>query len=271
MAVNPQAAVALLQNAIPEMPSLGIVLGSGFQTILEGLAVESRFPFSGLPGFHLPTVPGHEQAAILVATVGGRRVVLISGRMHYYEGHSMATVTLPVRVLARCGVRTLVLTNAAGGIREDFRVGDLVCLTDHLNFIGVNPLRDSSSSTEVGFVDLCDLYSERVNQRLTHCGRRHGFQVHRGVYVAVAGPSFETPAEIRMFERLGGDLIGMSTVPEAVASRQCGLEVAALAFITNLAAGRSHREIRHEEVLEVLSDAGDRLAKLIADFCREVE
>lgn len=270
MDANLQTAAARIRGAISEMPSLAIVLGSGFQTIADGWTVEARFSFADLPGFFAPATPGHEQAAILVAAAEGCRTVFVSGRMHFYEGHSMATVTLPIRVLARCGVQAVVLTNAAGSIRQDWQVGDLVCLSDHINFMGDNPLRGQNWTGNGGqFADLCGLYSERLNSCLERNGRKHGFTMRRGVYVGVSGPSFETPAEIRMFERWGGDLVGMSAVPESIVARQCGLEVAGLSYIANLAAGRAKSEIKHKEVLEELRRSGKRLAKFFLDFCLE--
>ena len=270
MDANLQAAAARIRSAVSEMPSLAIVLGSGFQTITEGWTVEARFSFADLPGFFAPTAPGHEEAAILVSAAKERRVVFVSGRMHFYEGHSMATVTLPIRVLAHCGVGAVVLTSAAGGIRQSWQVGDLVCLIDHINFTGDNPLRGQNWTGNGGrFADLCGLYSEGLNRCLERNGRKHGFTMRRGVYVGVSGPSFETPAEIRMFERWGGDLVGMSAVPESIVARQCGLEVAGLSYIANLAAGRAKSEIKHKEVLKELHRSGKRLAKLFLDFCLE--
>ena len=272
MDANLQTAADRIRGAVSEMPALAIVLGSGFQTIADGWTVEARFPFANLPGFFAPATPGHEQAAILVAVAEGRRTVFVSGRMHFYEGHSMATVTLPIRVLAHCGVRAVVLTNAAAGIRQDWQVGDLVCLSDHINFMGDNPLRGQNWTDNSGrFADLCGLYSERLNRCLERNGRKHGFTMRRGVYVGVSGPVFETPAEIRMFEHWGGDLVGMSAVPESIAARQCGLEVAGLSYIANLAAGRAKSEIKHKEVLEELRQSGKRLAKFFLDFCLEAD
>ena len=267
---NLQTAADQIRGAVSKMPSLAVVLGSGFQTILNGWKIESRFSFADLPGFFAPATSGHEQAAILVAAAEGCRTAFVTGRMHFYEGHSMATVTLPIRVLAHCGVQAVVLTNAAGCIRQSWQVGDLVCLSDHINFMGDNPLRGQNwTDNDGGFADLCGLYSERLNRCLERNGRKHGFTMRRGVYVGVPGPIFETPAEIRMFERWGGDLVGMSAVPESIVARQCGLEVAGLSYIANLAAGMAKSEIKHKEVLEELRRSGKRLARFFLDFCLE--
>ncbi len=262
------SAVEVITDRIPQMPELAIVLGSGFRAILSSDELSEGIGFDAIPGCASPNVPGHESAAIVLASLGGRRVVLVSGRMHYYEGHSMETITLPVRALARAGVRKLLLTNAAGGIAPGMQVGDLMCFVDHINMIGENPLRGPLGAGGTGFVDLTHLYSQRMNRLIKECSSRHGFTIHDGVYVGVSGPSFETPAEIRMFERLGGDAVGMSTIPEAIAARQAGLEVGGLSFITNHAAGKGAEEIKHDDVMDALRQAGTRLAAVLTDFCR---
>jgi purine-nucleoside phosphorylase len=266
-----QAAVSLIKARISQVPDLAIVLGSGFQSILEQIQVKARIGFDELPGCQSPSVPGHEGAAILSTTMSGRSIILVSGRMHYYEGHSMETVTLPVRALGRSGVRTVLLTNAAGGIRPGMDVGDLMCLSDHINFIGLNPLRGALGVGGEGFIDLCGLYSDRLNKLVTKGAHEHGFAVHEGVYVGVSGPSFETPAEIRMFGQWGGDAVGMSTIPEAIAARQAGMEVGALSFITNLAAGRALGPIRHDDVIERLQSASGRLSGVLKSFCHGLD
>ena len=264
-----RAAAAAVSEQIQSIPNLAIVLGSGFQTVLQSVAVETRISFADLPGFETPSVPGHESAAILVAELGGQRVMFVSGRMHFYEGFSMETVTLPVRTLAQVGVRKLLLTNAAGAIRSGMAVGDLMVVEDHINFTGQNPLRGRLGAGGAGFVDLCGLYSPRFNGLLQSCARQHGFTCHQGVYVGVSGPCFETPAEIRMFERWGGDAVGMSTVAEAIAARQACLEVGALSCLTNLAAGKAEgEEIKHGDVLSALETVGTRLGAVLTDFSR---
>lgn len=266
---NLQTAATRIRGAVSIMPSLAIVLGYGFQTIADDWTVEARFSFADLPGFFAPATPGHEQSAILVAAAEGCRTVFVSGRMRFYEGHSMATVTIPI-LLARCGVQAVVLTNAAGGIRQDWQGGDLVCLSGHINFMGDNPWRGQNWTGNGGqFGDLCGRHSERLNRCLERNGRKHGFALRRGVYVGVFGPSFETPAEIRMFERWRGDLVGMSAVSESIVARQYGLEVAGLSYIANFAASRAKSEMKHKQVLEELRRSEKRLAKFFLDFCLE--
>jgi purine-nucleoside phosphorylase len=232
-------------------PQLAIVLGSGFQDALVGLPIQIEIPYSKIPGFPRPTVPGHA-GRLVVAMSGELPVLALYGRSHYYEGLDMAEVTFPVRVLAALGVRDLVLTNAAGGISSGLRPGDFMCISDHINMMGMNPLRGSRS-----FVDLTDMYDPALITLWRQAARKTKTRFATGVYLAVSGPSYETPAEIRAFARLGGDAVGMSTVPEAIVARQCGLRVTALSCITNFAAGRSRKPLSHEEVLET----GRRVAK----------
>jgi purine-nucleoside phosphorylase len=193
-------------------------------------------------------------------------MLALSGRAHYYEGHSLASITFPVRVLAEFGVRTLLLTNAAGGISRRLHPGEFMCLKDHINFMGANPLRESHGDAKNRFVDLSAAYDCALNRLLARAAREARVQMHSGVYLAVSGPSYETPAEIRAFARLGADAVGMSTVPEAIVARQCGLKVAALSCITNLAAGRNHGALSHEEVLAVGEQVKLRAARLLEKF-----
>lgn len=230
-------------------PKLALVLGSGFHHVLSQFETDARIPYARLPGFPPVGVSGHA-GELLLGRLGGTPVMAFSGRAHYYEGHTMAAVTFPVRVAAACGVRDLILTNAAGGLNRAFRPGDFMILADHINLLGANPLRGPVIAGLPRFVDLTRTYDQRLSRLLALTGRKCGVRCRSGVYLAVSGPSYETPAEIRAFARLGADAIGMSTVPEAIVARQCGLNIAALSCITNLAAGRSKQPISHGEVLE---------------------
>lgn len=249
-------------------PRLAIVLGSGFRHVLGELSVEASVSFARLSGFTKPHVPGHE-GRLFLGRLGGTPVLILSGRAHFYEGYSMAQVTFAVRVLAAYGITDLLLTNAAGGINRRFQVGDFMRLTDHINLMGVNPLRNGAASPAgSGFVDLTQAYDPGLGKLLQRCAKRLGMRLRSGVYLAVSGPSYETPAEIRAFGRLGADAVGMSTVPEVIAARQCGLRVAALSCITNLAAGLGLTTLSHEEVLAT----GERVkvagARLLQEFAR---
>ena len=245
---NPQIAATAVKRISRLRPTLAIVLGSGFHHLPDHLQVEGKIPYSRIPGFPQPTVNGHS-GDLFLGTLGGVPVLVLSGRSHFYEGHPMDRLTFPVRVLAAFGIRDLLLTNAAGGINRRFRPGDFMVLTDHINLMGANPLRGAAKTGLNPFVDLTDTYHAGLSRLLLKAGKRCHLKLHRGVYLAVSGPSYETPAEIRAFARLGADAVGMSTVPEAVVARQCGLNVAAVSCITNPAAGIGRDILSHTDVL----------------------
>ena len=264
---DPLATAALLRKFTPLRPSLAIILGSGFQEAAVRLRVESTIPFARLPGFPRPGVEGHK-GEILAGRFGQTPVLLLSGRAHFYEGHPMEVVTFAVRVLAVFGVRDLLLTNAAGGIHARFRPGDFMCLSDHINLMGANPLRGPQIARRERFVDLSETYSPELRRLLTAAARKARARLHSGVYLAVSGPSYETPAEIRAFARLGAHAVGMSTVPEAIVARQCGLRVAGLSSITNLAAGRARGALSHKDVLETAAGVRQTAAALLEWFVK---
>lgn len=260
-----QRAVARIQSSSPLRPRLGLVLGSGFHHVLRDLVVAKRIPYAKLAGFPKPSVAGHA-GELLIGTLSGTPILVLSGRAHFYEGHSMAQVTFAVRTLAACGIRDLVLTNAAGGLNRKFRTGDFMLLTDHINFMGENPLRGVTPPGLPRFVDLTCAYDAPLSALLGTAARAAKAKLQRGIYLAVSGPSYETPAEIRAFARWGADAVGMSTVPETIVARQCGLRVAALSCITNLAAGLSPAPLSHSEVLETAERVKITGARLLQEF-----
>lgn len=262
---NPQTAAARIRKSSRLRPTLALVLGSGFQHVLRELDVDARVAYANLPGFPKPSVAGHAGELVL-GKLGGTPVLVLSGRAHFYEGHPLERVTFAVRVLAACGIRDLLLTNAAGGLNRKFRAGDFMVLTDHINFMGVNPLRGPCPTGLPRFVDLTRAYDAALGELLHRAGRASGVKLRRGVYLAVSGPSYETPAEIRAFARLGADAVGMSTVPEAIVARQCSVRVAGLSCITNLAAGISRAPLSHEEVLETGERVKTGAAALLNNF-----
>jgi purine-nucleoside phosphorylase len=212
-------------------------------------------------------VAGHD-GELVIGKLGGTPVLVLSGRAHFYEGHPMERVTFAVRVLAACGITDLLLTNAAGGINRKFRAGDFMMLTDHINLMGVNPLRGPCPTGRARFVDLTQAYDPGLRKLVQDSARQAGVRLHAGIYLAVSGPSYETPAEIRAFARLGADAVGMSTVPEAIVARQCGLRVAGLSCITNLAAGISQTPLSHGEVLETGERVKLPAAALLKSFAQ---
>lgn len=264
---NPQNAAARLKKLSRLRPTLAFVLGSGFHHMLTDLQVEKKIPYAKIPGFPKPTVKGHA-GELYFGTLGGTSVMVLSGRAHYYEGHSMEHVTFAVRALAAFGIRDLLLTNAAGGLNRRFRAGDFMALTDHINFMGVNPLRGPAIPGLPRFVDLTQAYDPGLFTLLRAAANECKLRLQMGVYLAVSGPSYETPAEIRAFARLGADAVGMSTVPEAIVARQCGMNVAAVSCITNLAAGISRKKLSHTEVLETAERVKGEAAVLLKNFAK---
>jgi purine-nucleoside phosphorylase len=261
---NPQTAAARLKKFSSQRPTLAIVLGSGFHHALNEVRGE-KISYTKIPGFPKPTVSGHA-GELCFGHLGHTPVLVLSGRAHFYEGHDMERVTFVTRTLAALGITDLLLTNAAGGINRKFRAGDFMVLTDHINFMGVNPLSGAEIPGLPRFVDLTETYNIKLRELLFRAGKISKQELQRGVYIAVSGPSYETPAEIQAFATLGADAVGMSTVPEAIVARQCGMRVAAVSCITNLAAGISKRKLSHTEVLETAGRVKHSGAQLIKSF-----
>jgi purine-nucleoside phosphorylase len=259
-----EAAAHLLQRRVEKPPSIAIVLGSGLGVQADRLAESLTIPYAEIPHFPAPTVHGH-RGNLVVGTLGSTRIAALQGRFHYYEGHDLEAVTFPVRVMKAFGVKTLILTAATGGIHPEFRPGDLVCLSDHLNLIGSNPLRGPNDDRlGLRFPDMTRVYSPELRLLAAEEAGRLGLTLREGVYACLPGPSYETPAEIRLLRSLGADVVGMSTVPEAIVARHAGLDVLAFALVTNAAAGITGATITHEEVIEAGREAGERLGDLIA-------
>ena len=245
-----------------------MVLGSGWGEFANDLENAQAIPYTQIPGFPVPSVAGHAGNLVL-GQVGSTQVAVLQGRFHYYEGHELALTTLPIRVLKQLGVRTIILTAATGGIRTDLRPGDLVCISDHLNLMGVNPLRGPHGQ-ELGarFPDMSQVYSPTLRELAIRSANRLAITMQQGIYAALPGPSYETPAEIRMLRTLGADVVGMSTVPEAIVARQEGLEVLGLALVTNAAAGVTDQKIDHADVLAAGNSAASRLKELLATIIK---
>ena len=231
-------------------PDTAIVLGSGLGDFADRLIDAVDLPYGDLPHWPPATVVGH-RGRLVIGTLGRRRVAAMAGRAHFYEGHALSTVTFPVRVMGRLGVRQLLLTNAAGGINTGFAQGALMIIDDHINLLGANPLIGPNDERfGPRFPDMTDVYSPRLRRIADEAAAAAGVSVAHGVYVATPGPSYETPAEIRFFRAIGADVVGMSTVPEAIAARHMGLEVLGISCITNMAAGVLPGPLNHDEVLE---------------------
>ncbi len=252
-----QASADFLQEQGVQSPDLLVILGSGWGELAQAVTVKLKIPYSEILHFPQATVPGHGNT-VLCAEYGGKSLLILTGRFHYYEGYSLAETTFPVRVAALMGAKGLITTNAAGGLRSMFQPGDLFVISDHINFLPDNPLRGiHGAAFGSRFVDLVGAY-DPAWQELAHRTAEHlGVRCHRGVYVALPGPNYETPAEIKMLQRLGGDVVGMSTVPEVIVARQMGLRVLGLSCITNLGAGLVDQPLDHGEVLTVGQSMGE--------------
>jgi purine-nucleoside phosphorylase len=243
-------AATFLEARAGQAPPTAVVLGSGLGDFADGLAHPTAVPYADIPHWPAANVVGHA-GRMVMGEVAGKRVAALAGRAHFYEGHPMRAVTFGVRVLGLLGVRMLVLTNAAGGINTAFARGALMVITDHLNLMGTNPLvGENDERFGQRFPDMSEVYSAGLRKVAFEAATASGLRLEQGVYVAVHGPSYETPAEIRAFRTLGADAVGMSTVPEAIVARHMGLEVLGISCITNMAAGVLPGPLHHDEVLE---------------------
>ena len=269
------ARIAALARAVRErtdlVPEIGIVLGSGLGGLADDLEDPVAIPFGDLPGWPAATAPGHV-GRLLLGRLAGRPVVMLQGRFHLYEGNDPGLVVQPVLLFHALGARIVVLTNAAGGLDPSFGPGTLMVMSDHINLTGRNPLIGRNAD-ELGprFNDMTDAWSPRLRARLHGAGRAEGIELEEGIYVGLTGPSYETPAEVRMFAGLGGHAIGMSTVLECIAARWVGLEVCGVSLVTNAGAGYTGEPLAHEEVLEAGAIAGPRLARVIRRFIADLD
>jgi purine-nucleoside phosphorylase len=251
-------------------PSVAVVLGSGLGAFASTLEEAVAIPFGEIPHFPQSTVPGHS-GRLLIGTLRATPVAVMQGRVHAYEGYSSAEVTFPIRVLSRLGVRGIVLTNAAGGIRASYSQGDLVLISDHINFTGHNPVAGPNEERfGLRFFDMTEAYSRRLRQAAHAAANENGQTLQEGIYLSLLGPSFETPAEIRAFRTWGADLVGMSTVQETIVARHMGMEVLGISCVTNMAAGIQGEPLSHEEVMETGRRVEVRLAGLLAKLLPEM-
>jgi purine-nucleoside phosphorylase len=259
-----ECAAAFIRRRSSLQPKIGVVLGTGLGGFAERLTDAIAIPYAEIPQFPRPTVEGHTGRLVL-GSFAGTSLAVMQGRVHAYEGYAPLQVVYPVRVLSRMGIRTLVVTNAAGGIRTDFATGQLVLISDHINFTGTNPLA-GPNDPRLGerFFDMSDAYSRRLRALAHRAAESEGVTLPEGVYLGLTGPSFETPAEIRAFRTLGADLVGFSTVHEVIAARHVGMEVLGFSSVTNMAAGILDEPINHAEVLEIGRRVQQTLTRVLA-------
>jgi|SRR5271166_3833512 len=263
-------AAAFLRTKLGKLsPRVAIVLGSGLGAVADAVASPIAIPYAQIPHFPQSTVEGHS-GRIVAGLMGGVPVVVMQGRVHFYEGYTPQQVTFPMRVLGAMGIQSAILTNAAGGIQEGYHLGQLVALSDHINHMGWNPLIGPNEprfaarpGAALRFTDMTEAYSKPLRALAKLAASEEGFELGEGIYLAVTGPSYETPAEIRAFRSLGATLVGMSTVPETIVARHMGIEVLAFSCVTNLAAGLGATPLSHQEVFETGRQVEQRLARLL--------
>ncbi len=256
-------AAAYLQTRIIDNTTIGIVLGTGLGGLVQKIDIQESIDYKDIPHFPVSTVQGHS-GRLIVGRIGGVPVLAMQGRFHFYEGWSMAQVTFPARVFCLLGIKTLFVSNAAGGLNPGFKVGDVMVITDHINMFGTNPLIGPNMD-EFGprFPDMSQTYSKRLVSKALEIGKAENLDLRTGVYVGTSGPTFETPAEYKMFRALGADAVGMSTVPEVIVARHCGLEVFGVSIITDSGVPGEIVEVSHEEVQKVAAAAEPRMTRII--------
>lgn len=255
-----------IRPLMPNQPKIGIILGSGLGGLVDDVKIEREISYKEIPHFLSSTVQGHK-GSLIFGKLNGVDVLIMSGRFHYYEGYALKDTTFPVHVMKALGVKTLIISNAAGGMNPTFQIGDIMLIKDHINMFGTNPLLGPNND-EIGprFPDMSQAYSKRLIKIALATSAKLNIHVQQGVYMGVTGPCFETPAEYRMYHILGADAVGMSTVPETITARYIGLEVFALSVITDLGVVGLVEKASHEEVLAAAQAAGPRMVRLVSEM-----
>lgn len=256
-------AVASIRSKSSLQPEVGVILGSGLGHVVDAVDIETSIPYGDIPGARASTVLGH-QGRLILGHTKGTPVAMMQGRVHFYEGYEMQEVMFLSRVLGRLGIKKLIVTNAAGGINTSFTPGDLMLISDHINLMGVNPLRGPNvNELGVRFPDMSDAYSESLRAIAHEVAKEIGVKVKEGVYLALSGPTYETPAEIRAFRVLGADAVGMSTAPEVIAMAHMGIPVLGISCITNMAAGILKQKLTHQEVMDTTARVEKEFTSLV--------
>jgi purine-nucleoside phosphorylase len=263
-------AVAFVRSRSKIQPEAGVILGSGLGNVVDAIDIETAIPYGDIPGARASTVVGH-QGRMLLGHAGKRPVVVMQGRVHFYEGYEMEEVMFLARLIGRLGIKSLVVTNAAGGITTTFSPGDLMLIADHINFMGVNPLRGPNvEDLGVRFPDMSEAYPESLRTIARAVAQDLGVKVQEGVYLALSGPTYETPAEIRAFRVLGADAVGMSTVPEVIAMSHMQIPVLGISCITNMAAGILKQKLSHQEVIETTTRVQKEFTALVLGVLEKI-
>ena len=257
------SAVSFIRGRSSLQPAVGVILGSGLGNVVDAIEVDAAIPYGDIPGARASTVVGH-QGQLLLGSANGLPVAVMQGRVHFYEGYEMDEVMFLTRVLGRLGIGKLIVTNAAGGINTAYTPGDLMLISDHINFMGINPLRGKNlDELGVRFPDMSDAYPSLLRSVAKQVAAEIGLKLQEGVYLALSGPTYETPAEIRAFRTLGADAVGMSTVPEVIAASHMQIPVLGISCITNMAAGILPRKLEHQEVMETTARVQKEFTALV--------
>jgi len=262
--------ISFIKEQYSPQPQLGIVLGSGLGNFISEIQVEKEINYNSIPHFPVSTVEGHS-GKLLFGEVSGKKIVVMAGRFHFYEGYKPQQVAYPIRVMKMLGIHTVLISNAAGGVNPNFKVGDLMIIKDHISFFTVNPLLgDNEELIGTRFPDMSEPYSKILIERAKEIGERLGYNLKEGIYTGVTGPSFETRAEYKLIKAIGGDAVGMSTVQEVITAVHAGLQVFALSVITDLGIRDEDNIITHEEVLAAAKEAEPKLTRLFKEMVRAI-
>lgn len=266
-----QEAVRAIRKIDDTKPAIAIVLGTGLGALADKIKTSARIPYGNIPHFPTSTVQGHA-GELLIGTLGGKKVIALSGRFHFYEGYSLQQVTFPIRVAKALGVKTLIVSNACGGLNPQFGAGDIMLITDHINFIGDNPLiGPNDDSLGPRFPDMCEPYTEKLWQLAETIALSRGMKVQRGVYLACAGPNLETRAEYRMMRALGADAVGMSTVPEVIVAVHAGLKVLGFSVVTDLCLPDHLEPVNIDKIIAVANGAEPALSALVTECIKQMK
>lgn len=262
--------VQYVKERIDMIPEVGIILGSGLGDLADKVEDRINIKYEEIPNMPKSTVVGHAGQYVF-GKLNGKNVVMMQGRIHYYEGHQMEVLAMPIHIMKYLGIKTLIVTNAAGGVNESFKPGDLMIINDHINLAFTNPLIGKNEE-EIGprFPDMSTAYDKDLIQITDKISKNMNIELKKGVYVMMTGPTYETPAEIRMIRILGGDAVGMSTVPDVITAKHCGLKVLGISCITNMAAGILDQPLNHKEVIETSNMVKDKFMKLVSAIVKEI-
>lgn len=260
--------VAFIRQLVPSEATIGIILGSGLGNLSNEIKTEKEISYNDIPHFPVSTVEGHK-GRLIFGELGGRKVWVMAGRFHYYEGYTPQQVAYPVRVMRLLGVQTLLLSNAAGGVNPHFKIGDLMIINDHISLFTENPLLGKNEEAlGTRFPDMSEPYSKALIQKVENIAKANGIALKQGVYTGVTGPTFETRSEYKLIHILGGDAVGMSTVQETIAAIHCGMEIFAMSVITDIGIREEDNTITHEEVLQAAKDAEPKLTLLFTELVK---